>query len=462
MIGSRAVMILSLALVCGFAPAHADTVLINGTIVTPERVIPGGWLAIQDDKILSITQDRPAVIAAHKLVTKDIVFPGFVDLHNHPLYGIFPRWKAPQTFANRYQWRGHQEYLRSIQTPEGKLVGAHFCDMDAYVELQALAGGTTSILGLYQPADTPKVEACVSGLARNLDWASGFHGPGIGHEPIANVLGVRTKDFEILSPQAVVMAKTGNYDLLAVHLGEGRRDDADSRAEFAQLKALKLLNSKTVVIHGVALTEADFGEMRAAGTAFIWSPRSNFELYGQTADIAAATMAHVTIALAPDWSPTGSMNMLAEIGYAKTVSDRDFGGLISARQLFDMATSIPAKIAKIDDKVGSLRPGLYADLFLLHGDASDVYATLAKAAPQDVTLTMVNGVALSGAEDHLSALGAPNIAPMEICGAQRAVNGVAMAAGAPAAIAARLAGALKQEGLRLAPLAECPAKSQNR
>lgn len=94
MIGSRAVMILSLALVCGFAPAHADTVLINGTIVTPERVIPGGWLAIQDDKILSITQDRPAVIAAHKLVTKDIVFPGFVDLHNHPLYGIFPRWKA--------------------------------------------------------------------------------------------------------------------------------------------------------------------------------------------------------------------------------------------------------------------------------------------------------------------------------------------------------------------------------
>ena len=453
-------MILTLLLLA--APARAeDAVLINGAVVTPERVIPNGWLAIQDGKILSISSTKPTITAAHTLVTKDIVFPGFVDLHNHPIYGIFPRWKAPEQFASRYQWRGHQAYLSSIQTPEGKLVTSQFCDMDAYVELQALAGGTTSILGLYQPADTPTVPECVTGLARNLDWASGFHGAGVGHEPIANVLGVGQKDFEILSPQAVQMAKTGKYDLLAVHLGEGRRDDADSRAEFAKLKSMNLLNSKTAVIHGVALSEADFGEMQKAGTAFIWSPRSNFELYGQTADVPAALRQHVTMALAPDWSPTGSMNMLAEIGYAKTVSDRDFAGALSAHQLFDMATRIPAKIAKIDDKVGSLKAGLYADLFLLRGDTTDVYATLAKAAPEDVTLTMVNGVAIYGTGDHLKALGA-DTAPVAICGTQRAVNPKAVSAGTPAQITARLTAALKQEGLKLAALAECPAKSMAR
>ena len=457
----RALMVLPLLLLAAWqSPVKADdTILINGAVVAPDRVISNGWLAIQDGKILSITTTKPTVTAAHTLVTKDIVFPGFVDLHNHPIYGIFPRWKAPQQFASRYQWRGHQAYLSSIQTPEGKLVTSHFCDMDAYVELQALAGGTTSILGLYQPADTPTVPACVEGLARNLDWASGFHGAGVGHEPIANVLGVGQKDFEILSPQAVEMTKTGKYDLLAVHLGEGRRDDADSRAEFAKFKSMNLLNSKSVVIHGVALSEADFGEMQKAGTAFIWSPRSNFELYGQTADVPAALRARVTMALAPDWSPTGSMNMLAEIGYAKTVSDRDFGGALSAHQLFDMATSVPAKIAKIDDKVGSLRVGLYADLFLLRGDTADVYATLAKAKPEDVTLTMVNGVAIYGTGDQLKALGA-DAAPVTICGAQRAVNPKAVAAGTPAQITARLTAALKQEGLQLASIAECPAKSK--
>ena len=54
-----------------------------------------------------------------------------------------------------------------------------------------------------------------------------------------------------------------------------------------------------VVIHGVALTFPDFLEMAAHRVGFVWSPRSNFELYGQTADVAAAKDAGVTIALAP-------------------------------------------------------------------------------------------------------------------------------------------------------------------
>src|SRR6185295_13800387 len=108
-------------------------------------------------------------------------------------------------------------------------------------------------------------------------------------------------------------------------------------------KELKLLTPNTAIIHGVALTESDFAEIRAAGASFVWSPRSNFELYGETADLAAAVRQKVTMALAPDWSPTGSTNMLAEIGYAKGVIDRQFKGLISPRQLFEMATSVPAR-----------------------------------------------------------------------------------------------------------------------
>jgi cytosine/adenosine deaminase-related metal-dependent hydrolase len=427
--------------------AQAETLLINGTIVAADRVIPSGWLIIEDGKIRAITEARPDAKADKELVTKDIVFPGFVDLHNHPLYGIFPRWKPGKTYANRYQWRGDAGYLTSIQNPEGKLVTEHFCDMDAYVELQQLMGGTTSILGLYQPADTPKVEPCVEGLARNLDWASGFHGAGVGNERMANVLGVRPNDIK-LSPQAMEKVKSGDYDLIAVHLAEGRRGDADSQAEFAQLKSLGLLSEKTAIIHGGGLREADFAEIAKARAAFVWSPRSNFELYGETADVPAAMRQKVVIALAPDWSPTGSMNMLAEVGYAKQVSDRDFGKAFSSKYLFEMATVIPARVAKIDDKVGSLKPGVFADVFLLRGDASDPYEALVKAKPQDVTLTMVNGKPIYGARDYLTKLGAPSEA-LTVCGEARAA---ALPIGA---ISGRLQKALADEKLKLGPLTEC-------
>ena len=437
------------------AASAADAVfLINGTVVAPDRVIPNGWLAIQDGKILSITAARPDIAGARTLTTEDIIFPGFVDLHNHPLYAVFPRWKAPRIFANRYQWRGEPAYHQTIQTPEGELVSTHFCDMDTYVEIKALAGGTTSILGIYQPADTPTVPPCVAGLARNLDWASGFYGAGVGNERLGNILGVRPEDLK-LSAADVERHRAGGFDLVAVHVAEGQRTDAASQGEFSELEALGLLNAKTVVIHGGGLVEEDFAKLRRAEAAFIWSPRSNFELYGQTADISAAVRQNVTMALAPDWSPTGSTNMLAEIAYAKSVSDRQFAGLLSAKQLFEMATIVPARIARIDDKVGSLAAGLRADLFLLRSDVANPFDALAGAAPQDVTLTMVDGKPVYGALGYLTALGVSDVDGVTMCGTARAINRAALPAGGFTGVTTRLSDALTAKNIRLAGLAEC-------
>ena len=155
--------------------------------------------------------------------------------------------------------------------------------------------------------------------------------------------------------------------------------------------------------------------MAEAGTALIWSPRSNLELYGDTADIPLALSHNVTIALAPDWAPTGSSNMLAEIGYADSVVQTRLGAVLSEKQLFEMATVTPARIAHIDDKVGALIEGNYADLFLLHGDASDPYRALAHAKPQDTTLVLVGGQPIYGLRSNLAALGIIHIEDVEVC-----------------------------------------------
>lgn len=445
-------LLLTLLLLAAPAAA-ADTLLINGTVVTPAKVIANGWVAIENGKISGISEQQPAVPGARTLVTQDIVFPGFIDLHNHPLYAVFPRWHPPKVYPNRYEWRADSGYWQAIQTPEGKLVATRFCDMDTYVEMKALMGGTTSVLGIYRPADTAVVPRCVAGLVRNLDWATGFYGPGLGHERAANILGVRPNDLK-LSEEALAQIKQGPVDLIAVHLGEGQRNDPDSRAEFTRLKELNLLTPHTAVIHGVALTAADFGEIKRAGAAFIWSPRSNFELYGETADVAAAVRAGVTMALAPDWSPTGSTNMLAELKFAKQVSDTQFKGVFTSKQLFEMASAVPAKVAQIDDKVGALKPGLYADLFLLHGDAKAPYDALVKASPDDVTLTLVNGVPVSGQSRYMAALGVAQVEEAAVCKAKVAIN-TAAAGGSLKDTTARLAKAMTENGVSLASLAEC-------
>jgi len=418
-------------------------------------VNPHGWLVIDDHRISQVSDTKPAIVGAHVLETTDLVFPGFVDLHNHPLWAVFPRFapKAPPAAApwpNRYAWRADVRYHKALQDPWWQMMthGA-FCDLDEYAELQALMGGTTSILGLDLVDDTKPAPDCIKGLARNLDYASGFHGDGTSNEGVAWVLGV-TSD---MKPDALkrlkAQMKHGDLDSIVVHTAEGRRTDAESKTEFAKLKSLGLLEPRTSVVHGVALTAKDFAEMAKLHAGLVWSPRSNRELYGEMPDLDAARKAGVTIALAPDWAPTGSPNMLAEIVYADALHQG-----FSQKQLFEMATAIPARMGHVDSHVGALTQGLYADLFLLKGDARDPYHALAAARPQDVTLTVVNGQPIYGAAQNLTALGVAKIESLEVCGTGRAFNSSALAS-PYADLRARLAQRLKAFGIALAPLVYC-------
>ena len=433
-------------------PAVAAPLVIGGAVVTPAGVKPHAWLVIDKGRIEQITDAKPAIPDAKVLETGDWVFPGFIDLHNHPLWAVFQRFHpaTPAVWPNRYAWRSDARYLASLQTPWWDMMShGAFCDLDEYAELQALIGGTTSILGLDLVDDTQPAPGCIRGLARNLDYASGFHGSGTSNEAIAWVLGV-TGD---MKPDALKRLKQkmahGDLDAVVVHTAEGRRSDAESKTEFGKLKSLGLLEARTSVVHGVALTASDFAAMEKVGAGLVWSPRSNMELYGQMPDLAAAKKAGVSIALAPDWAPTGSTNMLGEIAYA----DAQRQGF-SQHQLFDMATAIPARMGRIDDKVGALAPGLYADLFLLKGDARDPYKALARAKPQDVTLTMVNGQPLYGAPANLAALGVMKTESFSVCGAGRAFSSAALAKSFNK-LQADLAARMAAHHLKLAPLVYC-------
>ena len=451
--------IVCLVILCAYTQTNAQdrTIVLSGTVVTPQRIIKKGWVVVRQGRITQISEKAPEVENAILVNTDDIIFPGFIDLHNHPMYAVFERWDPKRKFKNRYEWRSLDLYQKEISTPARELQNEDqsYCDLSQFAEVQALIGGTTSYSGF--PPSRTQTATCVSRLAvRKLDQNTGFYLAEPGQERVQNVLGVTPRDLSDFVADEVLRRVNGNeLDLVLIHVAEGDAKDLESTLEFSLLRGRSLLGPRTAVIHGVAFTQNDFRNMRSSATALVWSPRSNIELYGSTTDVIAAFREGVLVALAPDWAPSGSRNMLAEIQYAAQLNYDQWGGFFSNQQLFEMATSIPARIARIDDKVGSIQVGLFADLFLLRGDAARPFDSLVRSTPKDVELVLVNGVPVYGEQKLMSAFNV-NTEPVTVCRAPKSLNLDVMPNGRLADVQARVSKKMTALNVKLTSLDDCP------
>ena len=54
----------------------------------------------------------------------------------------------------------------------------------------------------------------------------------------------------------------------------------------------------------------------------VWSPLSNYLLYGESTDIRAAKNAGILIGIGRDWAPSGSKNLLGELKVAWLASEQ--------------------------------------------------------------------------------------------------------------------------------------------
>ena len=445
-------------LVCTTVKAQDRPIVISGTVVTPDKIINKGWVVIKQKRISAVVDQLPKEPNAIWVDTTDIIFPGFIDLHNHPMYAMFEPWDAKQLFNNRYEWRSNDRYRQEISTPARNMQDdpQGFCDIAEFAEVQAIIGGTTTFSGMFAPRSMgTAAPACLSRLAvRKLEIDSGFYSEPEG-ERVQNVLGVTPRDLSDASADEVLRKVTAKEtDLVLIHVAEGTKRDLESTLEFTLLKCRAFLAPTTAVIHGVAFDKNEFRNMRLAATPLIWSPRSNIVLYGSTTDVVTAFKEGVSIALAPDWAPSGSKNMLAEIQYAAQVNKNNLGGFFSNQQLFEMATSIPARIARIDDKVGSIQNGLFADLFLLRGDAARPFDSLVQSKPQDVSLVLVNGVPIYGDAKFMSAFNVKTEA-VPFCGETKNLNLDVLPNGKLSDVQQRLTQKMKAYNLKLAKVDPC-------
>src|ERR1044072_4152516 len=164
--------------VCSVIQAQDRTIVISGTVVTPDKVLNKGWVVIKHKKISAVSETLPKEENAVWVDTNDIIFPGFIDLHNHPMYAMFELWDAKQLFNNRYEWRLLDKYKQEISTPARKIQDdpQGYCDISELAEVQAVTGGDTTFSGMFIPRSFTTFPACLSRIAvRKLEIDSGFY-----------------------------------------------------------------------------------------------------------------------------------------------------------------------------------------------------------------------------------------------------------------------------------------------
>ena len=139
---------------------NKDTGLVLvGKVVTMNEagdVLPNARVWLAGGKIMAIARAGEVLPDGAKdapvVDSKGVIYPGIIDLHNHPEYAIYPLMPIQRKYRDRYEWRWYDDiYNKRITFPQEVLTRAHYLDLGLeigrYGEYKALAGGTTSLQG---------------------------------------------------------------------------------------------------------------------------------------------------------------------------------------------------------------------------------------------------------------------------------------------------------------------------
>jgi hypothetical protein len=179
---------------------------------------------------------------------------------------------------------------------------------------------------------------------------------------------------------------------------------------------------QSAYIHGIALGAADYARLAQRKASLIWSPRSNLRLYGNTAMAQTAWRVGLNVALGTDWLPSGSMNMARELACADSFNRDYLESFFSDEDLWLMVTRNAARATHDDARLGTLAPGLVADVAIFNGQVNRDHRAVISAGPADVLLVMRAGKPLYGDAVLVGSLvPGGGCDAMSVCGAQKRV-----------------------------------------
>jgi 5-methylthioadenosine/S-adenosylhomocysteine deaminase len=156
------------------------------------HVIPHGRVLIEGNRIAAVWQGRRRPdevrlrgVTRIKRGPRSLLYPGLIDLHDHPNFDVLPPVPPPSSHAlpavgkrgadpydQRYEWNGAggtapDEFVRLIQNPQDEIDDVGLAGEEVkYAEVGAMLGGETAIQGAAADPESNRV------LVRNVDHGS--------------------------------------------------------------------------------------------------------------------------------------------------------------------------------------------------------------------------------------------------------------------------------------------------
>lgn len=333
-------------------------------------------LLIQDSIIKEIhtntslvTQKDPSNKLSYDLRGKK-VYPGFINSHDHLLASYLPKiggstkqisWLA---YDNLYKSSGVFAERQQIEIELLHYLGAY----------KNLFGAVTSVQDhIPHNIHKPFVDSLPVKLIHEyyLSHSLGNYSLGWGEGPALEYK----------------LAAQANQPYIT-HLGEGL--DEDSISSLKKLEKAEALGECSVLIHCLPFGPREVEKIAKAGASVVWCPTSNLHIFGKTTNIKLFMDMGVNVCLGTDFSPSGALNLLEELRFAKKLFFDLYEEEISDKTLLDWITVNPAKAFKTPN-IGSLKEGCSADFVVFEEDEKPSEISISNKSSGQIDLIVIDG-----------------------------------------------------------------------
>ncbi|XP_011870403.1 PREDICTED: guanine deaminase [Vollenhovia emeryi] len=383
---------------------HTDD---NEKLIIKEKVA----VFLQDGKITRVSEnytsnppntDDSSEISPSEEVTVlspgQFMMPGFIDGHTHavqlPNLGLGYS-KCLLDWLETYTFPLEREYInakfaeqvfeavvkRTIGT--GTTTACYFASL--YAEASTILAEKAAKLGqrafigkvnMNTPRDDGYYESTEKSIKDTVAFIKSIE--QIGNPLVRPIITPRfalSCNMELMQELAKIAKKKDLH--IQTHVSENKAEVAAVIETFphqpsytAVYDAAGLLTNKTVLAHGVHLTDNELAILSERGSAVIHCPSSNLHLKSGLCDVQRLKANNVKVGLGTDVSGGASYSMLDEMRSVLGVSNclsfmRDNYTPLSYKDVFHMATLGCAKALSIEDKVGNLMPGKEFDALIV-------------------------------------------------------------------------------------------------
>jgi 5-methylthioadenosine/S-adenosylhomocysteine deaminase len=365
--------IISAKWICPVRP-HNVILEDHSIILDENRIID----IIETKKIASLYQSDQHVQLHHHIVT-----PGLINAHTHAAMNLFRGFADDQPL--------HTWLYESIWPLEKKWVTPDFVyDGTLIACAEMLKSGITTFNEMYFYPEAASRAIKESGMRANIglfvmDYPSNYANDGEDYL----MKGLEARDgwrdealiTSSIAPHAPysVSDKTLNQVLtyanqlnltIHMHVHETENEIKESIKQYQlrpieRLHRLDLLSPQFMAVHAVHLNAEDLNTLSKESISVIHCPISNLKLGSGIADLEALQKHNINVCMGTDGSASNNkQDVLHDMQLASLLAKglKKNAAIIDAKTSLEMVTINGAKALGLEDHIGSIEKGKYADL----------------------------------------------------------------------------------------------------